>query len=343
MAMSAASATILGLPGPDLGAQERAFLRTANPWGIILFARNVRDPGQLRRLTAGIRDTLGRDAPILVDQEGGRVARLRAPHWHDWPSPADAVAAAGPQAEAAMRLRHRVMAAELSAVGIDVNCAPCADLAGPATHPFLTDRCMGGDAATVARLARAAADGLLTGGVLPVVKHVPGHGRAGADSHFTLPRVDTDPDTLHATDFAAFAALADLPLAMTAHVVFTALDARPATLSSPLIALIRDRIGFDGLLMTDDLGMQALAGTPAERTAASLAAGCDVALYGNGSLDTLRSVAEAAGPLSPAAGSRAAAALARRRPPDARTPADLAAELRSLAPRQIAAEPAPAS
>lgn len=339
--MRGPSAAILGLPGPELDAPTRALLQAADPWGVILFARNVAAPDQLRRLTGGIRDLLGRDLPVLVDQEGGRVARLRGPHWHEWPSPRDAVARAGPEAPAAMRLRHRLMAAELRAVGIDVNCAPCADLAGPETHPFLLERCFGGAPAAVAGLARAAAEGLLEGGVLPVVKHLPGHGRATADSHFALPVVEAPAEALRAADFAAFAALADLPVAMTAHVVYAALDPRPATCSPPVIALIRQEIGFDGLLISDDLGMQALQGSPAARAAAAITAGCDLALYGNGDPATLIAVAEAAGPLTPAARARAEAALARRRPPsEAATPQALAAALAALAPGQIAAEPA---
>ncbi|MBK5926163.1 beta-N-acetylhexosaminidase, partial [Rhodobaculum claviforme] len=312
--MSGPAAAILGLPGPVLEGTDRAFLRAADPWGVILFARNVRDPAQLARLTADIRDTLGRDAPVLVDQEGGRVARLRGPHWTEWPSPA--TAAAGPATEEAIHLRHRLIAAELAAVGIDVNCAPCADLAGPATHPFLADRCYGTTVQQVVRNARAAADGLLTGGVLPVLKHLPGHGRATADSHFALPVVAAPLADLDASDLAPFAALADLPIAMTAHVVYAAVDDRPATCAPPLIALIRDRIGFRGLLVTDDLGMQALSGTAAQRTAQAIAAGCDIALHGNGDAATLRTVADAAGPLTAAAQARSDAALARRRLPD---------------------------
>ncbi|MGY6632624.1 MAG: glycoside hydrolase family 3 N-terminal domain-containing protein [Alkalilacustris sp.] len=340
--VSGPAAAILGLPGPVLDAADRAFLRDTDPWGVILFARNVRDPAQLARLTADIRDALGRDAPVLVDQEGGRVARLRRPHWHDWPSPATAAATGTPEVIA---LRHRLIGAELAAVGIDVNCAPCADISGPTTHPFLTDRCYGSDATTVARLARAAAQGLLDEGVLPVVKHLPGHGRATADSHFALPVVPDPEPVLAATDFAPFAALADLPVAMTAHVVYAAIDPRPATCAPKVLARIRDRIGFQGLLLTDDLGMQALAGTPAQRTCEALSAGCDIALYGNGDPDTLRSVAEAAGPLGADARRRADAALARRSlPPPAEARArvaELAARLTELAPSQVAAAPVP--
>lgn len=332
--MSAPAAAIVGLPGPVLEAADRAMLRAADPWGVILFARNVETPAQLARLTADIRTELGRDAPVLVDQEGGRVARLRAPHWREWPAPLVAAEAAGPAAERALWLRHRLIAAELSEVGIDINCAPCADVAGLMTHPFLRDRCFGSDPATVAARARAAAEGLLAGGVLPVIKHMPGHGRGTADSHHDLPVVAAEAAALRATDFAAFAALADLPLGMTAHIVFPAFDSAPATCSPAMIRLIRSEIGFAGLLMSDDLGMNALSGRPAERAARAIAAGCDVALMGNGDLATMAAVAAAAGPMTPAARARAEAALALRRAAPA-DPALLVAELAALAPGQL--------
>jgi len=335
--VSVPAAAIVGLPGPVLEADARAMLRDLDPWGVILFARNVEAPAQLARLTADVRAALGRDAPVLVDQEGGRVARLRPPHWRAWPAPLAAAQAAGAAAPRALWLRHRLIAAELAAVGIDVNCVPCADVAGPATHPFLRDRCLGEDPGTVAALARAAAEGSLAGGVLPVVKHMPGHGRASADSHHDLPVVTATLDDLAARDFAAFAALADLPLGMTAHVVFPAVDAAPATCSPAAISLIRRRIGFAGLLMSDDLGMNALQGSPAERAARAIAAGCDVALMGNGPLSVMAAVAEAAGPLTPSAQARADAALALRRS-DGADPQALAAELAALAPGQM--EPA---
>jgi beta-N-acetylhexosaminidase len=331
----APAAAVLGLPGPGLDADARAILR-ADPWGVILFARNVETPAQLTRLTAGIRDALGRAAPILIDQEGGRVARLRPPHWRGWPAPLDAARAAGPRAERALWLRHRLIAAELAVAGIDVNCAPCADLAGPDTHPFLANRCLGATPAEVIPRARAAAEGLLAGGVLPVVKHLPGHGRATADSHHALPRVAATAAELRGQDFAVFAGLADLPLAMTCHVAFSAFDDAPATLSPRMIRLIRDEIGFAGLLLSDDLGMEALSGSPPQRSAAARAAGCDIALLGNGTPAELIATAEAAGPLEGPARARAESALAARRAPE---PADidaLAAELARLAPEPAA-------
>ncbi|CAM3101252.1 glycoside hydrolase family 3 N-terminal domain-containing protein [Paracoccus nototheniae] len=312
-------ATILGgIAGLTLTPDEAAFFREADPWGFILFGRNVDSPDQLRRLTGDLRAALGRDAVITVDQEGGRVQRLRGPHWADWPAPLDQ-AAAGPRA---MWLRYHLIGQELRAVGIDSDCAPTLDVAQDATHPFLRNRCLGTDPARVAELGRAAADGLLAAGVLPVVKHMPGHGRAQADSHHGLPVVDAALDDLDALDFAPFRALADLPMGMTAHIRFTALDDAPATASARMIGLIRDRIGFDGLLMTDDITMNALSGTEAERATASIAAGCDLVLHCNGTIASMGPVVHAAGAMNADAIRRADAALALRTEP---APADIAA------------------
>ncbi|MCX7288828.1 MAG: beta-hexosaminidase [Rhodobacterales bacterium] len=321
--------TIFGCAGPVLLPSERAFYRDADPFGFIVFARNIETPEQVSRLTADLRDAVGRDAPILVDQEGGRVQRLRAPHWQDWDPPLDTVARAGSLAAAAriMRSRMAVIGAELRAVGIDANCAPVADVARPETHPFLRNRCYGTDPATVAAIARAVSEGLLSAGVLPVMKHLPGHGLSHLDTHLDLPTVDATLDDLRAVDFAPFRALADLPMAMTAHLVFAAIDpGQPATQSSRMIGLIRDEIGFQGLLMTDDLNMQALQGTLAERTTRSLAAGVDIALHCKGDLVEMQEVATAAGEMTTAARARAEAALAAR--PAARL--DLAQALEAL-------------
>ncbi|MFM7335164.1 MAG: glycoside hydrolase family 3 N-terminal domain-containing protein, partial [Tabrizicola sp.] len=257
-------ATIFGCAGPRLLPEERAFYRDADPFGFILFARNVEDPEQLRRLTGDLRAAVGRDAPILVDQEGGRVQRLRSPHWREWTPPLDTVDGAGSleAAERTMRLRAMVIATELAAVGIDADCIPTLDVVRPETHPFLMNRCYGRDPDSVARIGRAVADGLMAGGVFPVMKHMPGHGLSHVDTHHDLPRVDVSLEDLQAVDFAPFRALADLPMAMTAHLVFAALDPdRPATQSPTMIRVIREVIGFKGLLMSDDLNMQALAGT----------------------------------------------------------------------------------
>lgn len=327
----ALSATVLGCGGADLSADETAFFRDAAPWGFILFGRNVETPDQLRRLTGDLRDAVGRDAPILIDQEGGRVQRLRAPHWREYLPPLDQVAMTGAAMERGIYLRYRLIAGELSDAGIDVDCAPSADLATPGTHPFLRNRCFSDDPETVIRAARAAAEGLADGGVLPVVKHMPGHGRATLDSHHELPRVTASLEELEATDFRCFAGLADLPMAMTAHIVFDALDPEaPATASPAAIAHIRDRIGFAGLLLSDDLSMQALSGTLAERAGRAIAAGCDIALHCNGNREEMAGVVAAAGTLSGLAKTRAEAALAGRRAPSAIDSSALAAELGAL-------------
>jgi beta-N-acetylhexosaminidase len=311
----AARAVIFGCGGTAVSAAERAFFADADPWGFILFARNVESPEQLARLTGELRESVGRDAPVLVDQEGGRVQRMRAPHWRDWLPMLDEAAALAPEARArGLWLRSRLIAAELRAVGIDVNCAPVLDLACDETHAVIRNRCLGGDPAEVARLGRAVAEGFLAGGVLPVIKHMPGQGRAALDSHLALPEVTADRGQLEA-DFAPFRALADLPIAMTAHVVYRALDTRPATQSPSVIGLVRDEIGFDGLLLTDDLSMKALAGDFGDRARASLAAGCDIVLHCNGDAAEMAAVAAAVPELSGRGADRAAAALALRRVP----------------------------
>ena len=322
----ASGATIFGCAGLELGAAEAAFFREADPWGFILFVRNVDTPEQVARLTSSLREAVGRDAPVLIDQEGGRVQRLRAPHWREWLPPLDqALAARDPSRS--FWLRARLQAAELRALGIDVNCAPTCDVAGPETHPFLRNRCFGTTPEAVISGARATAEGLLAGGVLPVIKHIPGHGRATADSHKDLPVVTAPRAELEALDFAPFRALADLPLAMTAHIRFTALDDAPATQSPALIRLIREEIGFGGLLMTDDISMEALSGSVASRARASLAAGCDVILHCNGERPEMEAIAAEAGRFAPTAAARAEAALGARKSPGSIDMAALEAEL----------------
>lgn len=328
--MSPPCAAILDAEGLRLSAEETAFFRDANPWGFIVFARNIDTPEQLRALTTEMREAVGRNAPVLIDQEGGRVQRMRGPHWREWLPPLDEVARAGANAEKMMHLRYALIAAELRGVGIDVNCAPMLDVATDETHPFLRNRCYSDDPGAVARIGRAVADGLLAGGVLPVVKHLPGHGRATLDSHKALPRISADLKTLEAVDFAPFKALNDMPLGMTAHIVLEALTDGPATTTPEAMTLIRERIGFDGLIMSDDLSMEALSGTPAERAAAAIAAGCDLALYCNGPLRHRRAVAEAAGPLSEDARDRADRALDLRHAPADVDIAALAAEFEAL-------------
>ena len=323
-------ATILDAEGTRLTTAEKAFFRQADPFGFILFARNIENPDQVRALCAEMREAVGREAVITIDQEGGRVQRLRAPHWREWLPALDHVNAAGDQAALAMYLRFRIIAAELHALGIDSNCAPLADIAGPQTHPFLHNRCYGTDAPRVAAMARACADGLLDGGVLPVLKHIPGHGRATADSHLDLPRVTASLDDLRASDFAPFAALGDLPMAMTAHLVYASLDDQPATLSPRVMQEIRDGIGYDGLVMTDDISMKALKGDLGQISRNALAAGCDVVLLCNATLDERRAVAEASGLMSDAAQRRAERALATRRSPETVDIAALDAQLGAL-------------
>jgi beta-N-acetylhexosaminidase len=310
-------AVIFGCAGPKLLPEEKAFFRDADPFGFIVFARNIEDPAQVRRLTFDLREAVGRDAPVLVDQEGGRVQRLRAPHWREWAPPLDTVDGAGSveAAERIMRLRSAVIGAELRDVGIDADCIPTLDVVRPETHPFLMNRCYGRSPDVVARIGRAVADGLMAGGVLPVMKHMPGHGLSHVDTHHDLPTVDVSHDELTAVDFAPFKALNHLPMAMTAHLVFAALDGeRPATQSPTMIRVIREEIGFQGLLMSDDLNMQALAGTLADRTARTIAAGVDIALHCKGDMAEMFAVAGAAGRMGPLSLARAEAAVASRRP-----------------------------
>ncbi|MCC6779938.1 MAG: beta-N-acetylhexosaminidase [Hyphomicrobiales bacterium] len=313
-----ACAFITGIEGPALTPSERAFMREAEPWGFILFKRNVESPSQVARLTASLREAVGRDAPVLVDQEGGRVQRLGPPHWPVYPpgSAYGALYRRDPSAGAqAARLGARLIAADLLAVGIDVDCLPLADVPVSGADPIIGDRAYGSTAEQVAALAREVAEGLLAEGVLPVLKHIPGHGRATADSHMALPVVETDRATLAATDFAAFRPLADLPLGMTAHVVYTAFDPiAPATTSVTVIRdVIRTALAFDGLLMSDDISMGALSGTLAERACAAIGADCDVVLHCNGRLEEMRAVAGAVPRLAGAAARRAERALALRR------------------------------
>lgn len=327
-----ARAVILGCAGPALSAEERRCFAAADPWGFILFARNVADPGQLARLTADLRDAVGRDAPILIDQEGGRVARLRGPSWREWLPALDECRRQGDRTRRvrAMALRYRLIAAELRAVGINVDCAPVLDVAREGTNPIILNRTYGTDPDEVAAIGRAVAEALLSRGVLPVMKHVPGQGRALLDSHHDLPRVDAPAAEL-AADFAPFRALADLPMAMTAHVVLTAIDPdSPATQSPAVVSLIREGIGFDGLLMTDDLSMSALAGSFGERAERALAAGCDMVLHCNGDPAEMAAVVEATPPLAGRAEARAAAALAGCADPGDWDPAAAEAEFAAL-------------
>jgi beta-N-acetylhexosaminidase len=292
------------------GRGRACLFRDADPFGFILFARNIVSPPQVRALTDDLRDCVGRaDAPVLVDQEGGRVARLKPPYWRVAPPAAcfGALYADAPEAALeAARLNARLIAADLVPCGIDVDCAPVLDVTVPGAHGIIGDRAFGDTPAVVAALGRAQAEGLLAGGVMPVMKHLPGHGRARADSHVELPVVEASRAVLEASDFVPFRALADLPWAMTAHVLYRSISGnRPATTSDVLVRdVIRGHIGFDGLLLTDDLSMGALAGSYAERVRASLAAGCDVVLHCNGDMAQMREIAAATKALTPQAQAR---------------------------------------
>jgi beta-N-acetylhexosaminidase len=299
-------ALVLGCAGPALDDDERAFFRDADPLGFILFQRNCVEPAQVRELIADLRASVGRqDAPVLIDQEGGRVARLKPPHWRAAPPPARLARLADgpgglPAAIEAVKLNARLLAEELAALGIDVDCLPVLDLRYPGASDVVGDRSFGVDPARVTALGRACCEGLLAGGVLPVVKHVPGHGRGMVDSHVSTPIVETALAELERTDFAPFRELADLPLAMTGHVVYRQVDPeRPATVSPRVIEqVIRGHIGFQGLLISDDLSMSALGGTLGERVAACLAAGCDVALHCDGVLSRMADAVANAGPMT---------------------------------------------
>ncbi len=315
-------AFITGVSGLELSAAEREFIRGERPWGFILFKRNVETPDQVSALVQELRNCVGAaDAPVLIDQEGGRVARLGPPHWPVYPPGATFGALYDHELELglqAARLSSRLIAADLNDLGINVDCLPLADVPIAGADAVIGNRAYGTEPAKVAAIARAVTEGLEQGGVLPVLKHIPGHGRATADSHFRLPTVDTPREELERTDFAAFRPLADLPMAMTAHVVFSALDpAQPATTSATIIRqVIRGEIGFQGLLMSDDVSMNALAGSIAERTRAIVQAGCDMVLHCNGKLDEMRDVARETPRLTGEALQRARRALASRKPPE---------------------------
>jgi beta-N-acetylhexosaminidase len=310
-------ALIVGCSGVELTRAEKALFRAEKPWGFILFKRNVDTPDQVRKLVDSFRKAVGRDdAPVLIDQEGGRVQRLGPPHWPKYPAGRayGQIKTNDPLVRREIaRLGARLIAHDLKALGITVDCVPVLDVPVPGAHDVIGDRAYAADPQTIAVLGRAASEGLIAGGVLPVIKHIPGHGRAGADSHLALPVVDTDRKTLSKTDFVPFRHLADMPLAMTAHVVYSAIDPkRPATTSKKVIRdVIRGEIGYDGLVMSDDLSMKALAGDFAKRTKAALKAGCDVVLHCNGDMIEMRAIIEATPELKGKAKRRAEAALKR--------------------------------
>ena len=332
-------AFITGVSGPRLTDEERAFLRVSQPWGFILFKRNIETPDQVSQLVSDLRDSVIQpDAPVLIDQEGGRVQRLNAPHWPVYPPGAvfstlyDVDPVSGLRAAF---LSSRLIAADLHDLGITVDCLPLADVPVEGADGVIGNRAYGTESGKVAAIGRAVTDGLEQGGVSPVLKHIPGHGRATADTHFKLPVVDTSRSELERTDFAAFRPLADLPMAMTAHVVFSDLDAaQPATTSATIIdQVIRGTIGFQGLLMSDDVSMNALAGTIAERTRVIVAAGCDMVLHCNGKLDEMRDVVAETPLLAGKALQRAQRALDARKPPVAFDRVAARAELDDLISR----------
>jgi beta-N-acetylhexosaminidase len=313
-------AFISGCAGLELTADEEAFFRDAQPWGLILFKRNVDAPEQVKALTARFREIVGRrNAPVLIDQEGGRVQRMSQPHWRKYP----AARRYGERYESdplgamrAARLTARLIADDLVAVGINVDCLPVLDVPSPGSHEVIGDRAYSTSVEKVIVLARQTMTGLFSGGVLPVIKHMPGHGQATVDSHLTVPVVTASRKQLEASDFLPFAAFADAPLAMTGHVVYEAIDRNnPATQSRKVVRLIRKHIGFDGLLMTDDLSMKALAGDMAERVRRAAEAGCDMMLHCNGNLMEMKAVAEAAGELKGKARMRARNALKQLKKP----------------------------
>ena len=311
------SAAIFGCAGPALTRAEQAFFSDVRPWGFILFARNIQTPDQLRSLTRSLREAVGRpDAPILVDQEGGRVQRLGPPHWRRYPSARSFGALStndSLQRRELVRLCGRLIAHDLLAVGITVDCAPVLDTDTLGAHDVISDRAFGRAPEDVASLGRAMAEGLIAGGVLPVVKHIPGQGRAVVDSHHECPIVEADFSDLDTRDFIPFRVLSDMPVAMTAHVIYATVDReRPATTSRRVIRkVIRGAIGFEGLLMSDDLSMKALDGDLQSRARAAQSAGCDVVLHCNADMAEMRAVAAGAGILKGRARARAIAALAR--------------------------------
>jgi beta-N-acetylhexosaminidase len=303
-------AAIFGVSGLALTQEERSFFQDVQPLGFIVFARNIETPDQVRRLVDDLRSTLSHaDAPVLIDQEGGRVQRLRPPHWRAAAPAARFGALARQKAQAgakAVFLNHQLIGAELAALGIDVDCAPLIDVHQPGAHDVIGDRAFSGDPEEVATLGRAAAEGLMSAGITPIIKHIPGHGRSMVDSHHDLPRVATPRAELARTDFLPFRKLNDMPWAMTAHIVYEAIDPTlPATLSPKVIAdTIRGEIGFDGLLLSDDMSMKALNGPLDDLTYRALKAGCDVALHCNGKMEEMRLIAAGAAPLSKAAEER---------------------------------------
>ena len=330
------SRAIYGCAGQSLSGAERDFFRAVKPWGFILFGRNINDPAQVRTLIAELRATVDdANTPILIDQEGGRVARLKPPYWRQRPPAArfGALHDGNPEmAREAVYLNARLIAHDLASLGINVDCLPVLDVPVPGAHDVIGDRAFASDPHIIIELGRAQIEGMLDGGVLPVMKHIPGHGRSMSDSHLALPRVTASAADLSATDFVTFRSLDSCPLAMTAHVVYEAIDPqRPATTSPKVIRdVIRGEIGFAGLLMSDDLSMKALDGPLAARARAAQFAGCDLVLHCNGDMDEMRSVASEVKPLEGHSAKRSAVALAHLHAPAPFDPAAAEARLAAL-------------
>jgi beta-N-acetylhexosaminidase len=336
------SAGIFGCSGLSLTDEEKCFFTRIQPVGFILFARNCESPAQVRALTDSMREVAGRaNVLILIDQEGGRVARLKPPHWRKTPPAkrfADCATHSLADGKRATWLNARFIAAELHTLGINVNCAPLADVPAAGSHDIIGDRAYGDEPYQVSILASAMANGLLDGGVLPVLKHIPGHGRATADSHEELPTVTASLDVLRETDFIPFKALSYLPLGMTAHIRYTAIDPElPATLSPAVIGLVRGELGYNGLLMSDDLSMKALGGSFAERTEQTIKAGCDLILHCNGNMTEMQEIADALTKLDDTAQVRLVRALAQLKTPMAFDAQGAGRELETLAPEPAGA------
>ena len=327
-----AGAYIFGCIGSKLSKKEFDFFKESQPWGFILFSRNIESKAQVKLLTMELKESVGRNAPILIDQEGGRVQRMRSPEWIEYLPALTQVKKSGSHASRTMYLRSRLIALELNEIGIDVNCAPVADLLKPNTHTILADRCYGETVEDVVKISRAVATGLLDGGVLPVVKHIPGYGRAVVDGHEQLPIVREPLEVLRKTDFLPFKLLADLPISMTAHITYTSIDNTPATISKKMLSLIRNDLGYKNLIITDDISMGALEGTIFERSKSSIDAGCDIVLHCNGDLKEMIDVANASGQLTSQGEERSQFALEQKRPPKEESIDELQYELSKLMP-----------
>ncbi len=314
------SPVIFGIASTKLSDAEKSLFTATNPLGFILFKRNCQNKQQLRQLIAELKDVTNRNKLlILIDQEGGRVSRLQPPTWRNHPAAGKCAALAQHNLQNAKRacyLQSRIIAAELAELGITVNCTPVLDIPTANSHNIIGDRAIGDNAQQVITLAHEIINALFDGGVLPVIKHIPGHGRATVDSHKELPIIDTPLAELEKTDFVPFSTFKHMPMAMTAHIIYTALDPHNvATISAKVLNYIRQHIGFTGLLLSDDISMQALKGPIEKRAADAIKAGCDVILHCNGKIEEMRNIAQILPPISNISLQRAEQAIAQLRPP----------------------------